>query len=515
MSAKMSRKPDDILKEPMSKKTRTIIAVCSVAAAAIIIAVVLLFMTGGLRSEEDKAKWLSEGTYLDGISVEGVDLSGMTLAQAAEAIKPVAQQKIDSLSVNYTVRSETYSLTGAELSATIDYQSTLEEALLYAQVGNLIERTSQANKAKNEGVNFPLNISLDQDKVRAAVDKKGELYNTEPQDATLKVDTKNVGGWDDRDELTTSGTVELADAVEGVQVDGEKLTSDIIAAAEQGALDSVIEAAVEVTQPSVTKEQLGGDMTLMASATTYFEDSKAGRRYNIWKMSTVVNGIVLQPGEEWSINDAAGPRTSEAGWDNAAGIRDGTYVDEPGGGICQVSSTLYNALLKAEVEIVDRSHHSWPLGYVKAGLDATISTGSPDFVFKNNYDVPIAVVVDCDAVDSRKIVVSVYGPPRDYAVRLESDIVSQTSPSEDMKIVYDDTMPEGQTKITKNRHDRIVVDVYKIKYNPDTEEEISREKLYTDTYRAFAGEKVVGTYVEPEPEPDQPEEPDDGEDAED
>ena len=127
-------------------------------------------------------------------------------------------------------------------------------------------------------------------------------------------------------------------------------------------------------------------------------------------------------------------------------------MDEPGGGICQVSSNLYNALLKAEVEIVDRSHHSWPLGYVKTGLDATISTGSPDFVFKNNYDVPIAIVVDCDAVNSRKITVSVYGPARDYAVKLESDIISETEPTEEMEIIYDSSMDEGETQIVKKRH---------------------------------------------------------------
>lgn len=98
--------------------------------------------------------------------------------------------------------------------------------------------------------------------------------------------------------------------------------------------------------------------------------------------------------------------------ENAAGISDGQYVDEPGGGICQVSSTLYIALIKSEVEIVTRSHHSWPLSYVPTGLDATISTGGPDFVYRNNYDTPIAVVVTVDGKDERSITVKVHGPKR-------------------------------------------------------------------------------------------------------
>ncbi|HBU13224.1 MAG TPA: vanomycin resistance protein VanB, partial [Clostridiales bacterium] len=100
---------------------------------------------------------------------------------------------------------------------------------------------------------------------------------------------------------------------------------------------------------------------------------------NIWKMSDIINGVKVEPGETWSINEEAGPRTYNLGWQGAPGISDGEYKEEAGGGICQVSSTLYNAVLRAELEIVERKHHSWPLDYIDGGLDATISTGAPDF----------------------------------------------------------------------------------------------------------------------------------------
>lgn len=502
MAGRKIRRSDQLMGTSRSRKSKTTIAICCCAGAVVIALVLFFFVLGGLRTDADKEKWLAEGTYMEGVSVDGINLSGMTLTQASETILPVAQSKIENLKVSYTVLGSTYSLSGKELGASIDFQSTLKEALLYGKTGNFFNRTAQSSEAKKSGVNFPLKISLNESSVKEAVDKKGAEYNVQPQSASLKVDTSNVGSWDDRSTLTTTGKVEITKPVEGKTVDADKLTSDIMAAAQNDTLSNVIETSVNITQPEENKET-PSDMVLMASATTYFEDSKSGRRYNIWKMSTVVNGVVLKPGETWSINDAAGPRTTETGWDSAAGIRDGSYVDEPGGGICQVSSTLYNALLKAEVEIVDRSHHSWPLGYVKTGLDATISTGSPDFVFKNNYNVPIAIVVNCDAVNSRKLTVSVYGPSRDYAVKLESNIVSETEPTDEMQIIYDSSMNEGETQIVKKRHNKIVVDIYKIKYNPDTEEELSREKLYTDTYRAFAGQKKVGTKTtapsQPEP----------------
>ena len=95
--------------------------------------------------------------------------------------------------------------------------------------------------------------------------------------------------------------------------------------------------------------------------------------------------------------------------EGAPGISNGEYQEEAGGGICQVSSTLYGSILRAEVKVVDRTHHSWPLTYVDGGLDATISTGAPDFKIQNNYDIPIYIVATCDG-SARTIEVSIYGP---------------------------------------------------------------------------------------------------------
>ncbi len=193
----------------------------------------------------------------------------------------------------------------------------------------------------------------------------------------------------DEDTLQLNGSLTITEESIGREVDDEKLLTAIQEKLAANDLESQIVAELSETHPTLTKAQLEENCQLMGSYSTKFKDSKFERRYNIWRMGTVVNGVVLQPGEKWSINDAAGPRTSETGWKDAAGINNGKYVEEPGGGICQVSSTLYIALLKSEMKIVTRSHHSWPLSYVPVGLDATISTGGPDFVFRTTTIRPL------------------------------------------------------------------------------------------------------------------------------
>ena len=283
MAGRKIRRSDQSGRISAKHKNKAAIAICCCAAAAIIALILFLFVFGGLNSEADKEKWLAEGTYMEGISVDGIDICGMTLTQASETVLPIAQDKIENLRVNYTVLDAQYSLSGKELGASIDFQSVLREALLYGKTGNFFQRASQSSEAKNNGVNFPLKITLDEPTVKKAVEQKGTEYNVEPQSSSLKVDTENIGSWDDRSTLTTTGKVEITEPIEGKEVDADKLTSDIMAAAQNDTLDQTIAATVNITQPEANTET-PSDMVLMASATTSFEDSKSGRRYNIWKI---------------------------------------------------------------------------------------------------------------------------------------------------------------------------------------------------------------------------------------
>ena len=215
----------------------------------------------------------------------------------------------------------------------------------------------------------------------------------------------------------------------------------------------------EVMKPEVTVEDLQDLYCKQGTFKTTFHSSNSNRRFNIWKMASIINGIVVEPGQTWSINEEAGPRTQGRGWKLAAGISNGQYEQEAGGGICQCSTTLYNACLRTEMTIVDRSHHSWPSDYVDEGLDATISTGSPDFKFKNPYDTPVIICAECSASDGY-IQVSIYCPKMDHKLDFTSEVVSRSYSGKRTNI-SDPSLPAGTEHMVIKEHPRVVANVYK------------------------------------------------------
>jgi len=219
-------------------------------------------------------------------------------------------------------------------------------------------------------------------------------------------------------------------------------------------------------------------------------------------MADIINGIKIEPGETWSINDEAGPRTYANGWKAAPGISEGVYKDEPGGGICQTNSTLYNAVIRAELEIVEKTPHSWPLDYVPGGLDATISTGAPDFVIKNNQDVPIYIIAECDGEDARTIRVSIYGPA--YEDGLTRDFTSELIDSWGAggpQYIQDASLPAGTQQQVIGAHNGKKFSVTKHYLDADGNE--VRSEHYEDvTYSAKPAKIRVGTGAVATPTPD-------------
>ena len=344
--------------------------------------------------------------------------------------------------------------------------------MLYGRQGTFAERSAAIREAKDKGVEIEMPVTYDKATILTSLQANDEKINVPAQDATVEVATTR-----DEDTLMTGSTITLKDEVVGKEVDDNELADTIFAQLGQNDFTPVT-AETKVTQPKLTKADLEDKYALLGTYSTEYAKSDFGRRYNIWKMADVINGVKIEPGETWSINEEAGPRSYSRGWKAAPGIADGKYQDEPGGGICQTSSTLYNAVLRAEVEIVDRSHHSWPLNYVPGGLDATISTGAPDFKIRNNYDIPIYIIANCDG-QNRTIEISIYGPK--FEDGLTRDFTSKEvggSPAGE-QIIEDPTLPEGTRIVERSSHPRRVFDVYKHWYD-ENGKEVKVEKYSTE-----------------------------------
>ena len=238
---------------------------------------------------------------------------------------------------------------------------------------------------------------------------------------------------------------------------------------------------LKITKPKKTINNLGEEAfpDLLATFSTRFDGSNYNRNTNIKLAAKKVNGTVILPGEKFSFNTIVGSRTIEAGFKEGTAYVGGKVVPDVGGGVCQVSSTIYNTALLANMQIVERSNHMFTTGYVAASRDATVYYGSLDFVFKNSRKYPIKMVASANGGVCK---VSIYGIKEDkeYEVIIQSKITSYINPTTIYK--EDPTLEEGkeiveQTAITGCRSEG-----YKIlKLNGKI---VSQTLLSKDTYKS-------------------------------
>jgi len=300
----------------------------------------------------------------------------------------------------------------------------------------------------------------------------------------------------------TGITFNFKEGKAGRMMDVEQTYEYISSMLSTGMYTFSMDAIYNSITPSITQADLQGGFGLRASYSTQFPTSRSdetvqNRVFNIEKAADIVSGTVVAPGEEWSFNGHVGPRTYDTGWKGANGIADGKdYSIQAGGGICQVSTTLYNALLCADVEISYRRAHSIPSTYVDKGLDATVdSLTNIDLKFKNNTGAPIylyAFIEDVPDTKYKTITFEIYGKslPDGVVYKTRSEI-KETIRRKDVNYTDDDTIPRGYKLVTLEARNGYVVEAYQDKYVNGVLE--SSELLYTDTYKGNAEEARRGT----------------------
>lgn len=314
------------------------------------------------------------------------------------------------------------------------------------------------------------------------------LYNevfVEPKDAEFKTSAKSAS---------------VEDHIIGIELDREDAKSKVSDIKEGG---EPVAINVIKTMPDVTKDKLEGKLfnSTLASYSTKYSASNVNRSANVALAAEKMNGTVLAPGEVFSYNDVVGERTVKNGFKMAAVYENGKSVDGIGGGVCQVSTTLYSAVLYADLKIVSRQNHSLPVSYVPLGQDATVVDGSIDFKFSNSTNYPVKIV---SSAGSGTISVSIVGTERDKerTVELEHKTLSKTEPT--VKEIKTAELPEGKTRKVSNGKTGYVVESTKIVY--ENGEEISRTSLGKSTYKMVPTEVEVGTAAAAQ-EPSQPQQP--------
>ena len=250
------------------------------------------------------------------------------------------------------------------------------------------------------------------------------------------------------------------------------------------------EIQLTITKPSKTVKEIGTEAfpDLLGVCKTNYAASNKNRTTNLILAAGKINGTVLLPGEEFSYNGVVGKRTVEAGYKNAATYSNGQVVDDIGGGICQISSTLYDAAVFANMDITVRRNHQFVTSYLPAGKDATVVWGSQDFKFKNSRKYPVRITA---TVSGGVATVQIWGVKEDveYDISIETKQISTIKYT--TQYVEDPSLPAGTQKVTQAGANGRKVQAYKVmKLNGQV---VSRTLLSTDTYRAMTRIVRVGT----------------------
>lgn len=403
------------------------------------------------------------GVYVSGsdtiypkVSVNGTDVGGMTAAEAASALEAAGWGEGEKTVTVELPLEHTLTVNAADVGAELTAREAADRAFDYCHGGTIIENVMAYVRCLVSGAEVEIKAEVDEaalaDIVReevtqvksglmtSGVEIKGETLEVVKGASAVEIDESELmslvktaledmkyGPLDyevevnasvelDIDELYNSICCEAKDAyydkekkevVESVTgVDFNKAEAQKLWDAAE--LGETVEIPLELTEPERTTEYVESRLfadDLGETVTTSLAGSTQNRITNVQLAAASIDGIILAPGEQFSYNDALGERTTERGYKAAGAYSGGQVVQEVGGGICQVSSTLYYAALLANLQIDVRTCHYFPVGYLPAGLDATVSWGGPEFKFTNNRDWPIKIEA---SVDTAKNTVSVH-----------------------------------------------------------------------------------------------------------
>ena len=248
-------------------------------------------------------------------------------------------------------------------------------------------------------------------------------------------------------------------------------------------------------EPSITREMLQSKFVLRGSYTTSFSDSTKNRKYNIRFGAEKINGTILKPGDVFSANETLGTRTRKNGWKNAGAYESGEVVQQAGGGVCQLSSTLYNAALYADMEIVERRNHSMPVHYVDRGRDATINSigNIIDFKFRNNTSSDVIIMA---YTTGNTLHMEIYGVPFETDEYDRIEIRTKQRGSQSIKTVYEylDDKPASYQKTISKGSKGYTVQTYKDYYSGATL--VKTDDLGISKYNMYPKKVQVGTIEE-------------------
>ena len=432
----------------------------------------------GVSGEEDRDQTsvMRDAVVYPGVHVGAVDISGMTIEQAAEAVENYYTQVCEAEVTLIAAQNTPVTVKLSDLAPYWENREVLDDLLELTDGNDVIDRYMMKKDIAQNGMDLPLAISFDKETVVEFLQKNCSIYDVPLQNATLR----RENGQFIVEEGQAGEGVNLAEAAGMIQ---GGLFEEVVAGNTQ------IVLPLEELYPMGQAEELAQVKDLLGTFTTSFSSSGAARSTNVSNGCHLIDGTLLYPGEEFSAYNTIKPFTEENGYRLAGSYLNGKVVESLGGGICQVSSTLYNAVLRAELQVTERHNHSMVVTYVDKSADAAIAeSAGKDFRFVNNTEHPIYIE---GYTSDKKITFNIYGvETRDPGRRVsfESEVVSENPPKNE-SIIADGGQVVGYVSVT-NAHIGYQARLWKVV--TQNGKEIERSVVNESKYNPSPRTAVVG-----------------------
>lgn len=499
--------------EVKNKRKKVIVLTC------VILAILLIFSTAFALFNMNNTK------IILGIKINGIDIGKLSKEEAVQKISDLTNQKLEK-DILLKADDFEYGIKLSQIETNYKIEKVVEEAYNYGRKGNIFVNNYKIAKTMILGENLNLEYTyndellnkilndiaskipnsvvevshcIEEDKLIIAKGKSGNSINKEEvksiiiekmilnnndseinieliqkEPAPINIDEIYAQVHKEpKDAYYTKNPFQIFPHVNGVDFDIEAAKKILAEDKEEYVIP------LTITIPKITTNKIGTEAfpDLLSSFTTRYDASNYPRTTNLRLAMNKLNGVVVASGETFSYNKTLGKRTAEAGYREAGGYAGGKVVQTLAGGICQISSTLYDAVVYANLDIVERHNHIFLAGYVGAGKDATVVYGALDFKFKNTRKYPIMIKT---SIGNGVAKIDIYGIKEE--VEYDVDIVTNVLSYTPFKVVYenDNSLAEGQQRVVQGGMNGCKSITYKVlKLNGS---EVSREVLSSDTY---------------------------------
>lgn len=415
----------------------------------------------------------AENVIFKGVYIEGIDVGGMTKQQAEKLIDEKFNDEIKGGKIALEYKDKKSEISYSKINVHFNTDEAADKAYSYGKKGNIIQKTLNKWKLKNNIYKVNLQLSYDKSTLEKKIKSLSAKINRKPVDASISF---NGSSFDVKPNET------------GEMVNEKKLIDSIDSAIMSRDKSPKLTIPVDVLEAEVKASDLANVNSKISSFKTSFKPSDVNRTENLKIAAAALNGTVVMPGGIFSMNKALGPRLASKGYKEAPIIIKNTVQPGLAGGICQVTSTVYNAALLGNFKIVSRRNHGLLVSYVGAGRDATIAGDAIDFKFRNTNKYPIYINA---VMGQSTLTVNFYGANEHpgQTVEISTEIYEWLKPN--IEYIQDSTLENGKKVVEEKPIKGAKSKTYRSVYVNG--KLVSKELVSNDTYKKADGKIRIGT----------------------